>query len=281
MSVGRNGIRVPVPWWSVDAVPGEVTTRFEELMARPEADLALDEAALLIAAHAYPGLDVSFELARIDDIAAVAGSTLDSLVETLFGDFGFRGDRLDYYNPRNSYLNDVVSRRTGIPITLSVLTMAIASRIGVPLAGVGMPGHFLVRDKVDPSVFIDPFGGGALLDEAGCRSRFHAVHGDGVPFDPRFLEPVSGHSIVARMLANLRSVFAAVGDRSSLIWVLRLRTLVPGVPLEERADLAAALASVGQFAEGAREFETLARQVEGELGFQYRASAARLRARLN
>ncbi|MCU0267535.1 MAG: transglutaminase-like domain-containing protein [Acidimicrobiales bacterium] len=260
----------------------EVTERFAEVLAGPEAGVALDEATLLVAAHAYPGLDVAAELARIDRLAdGCAVPTLDGLLRLLFDDLGFRGNRGAYYDPRNSYLNDVLDRRLGIPITLAVVTMSVGRRLGVPLAGVAMPGHFLLRDRVDPAVFVDPFAGGAQLDEAGCEAAFRRVQGHDAAFDRTFLEPVGPHAIVARLLANLRSVFAASGDRASMAWVLRLRTLVPGVPDEERAELAAVLAALGDFRAAAAEFEGAAGVLGGAFAERYALAAGRLRARLN
>ncbi|MFN8038155.1 MAG: transglutaminase-like domain-containing protein [Acidimicrobiales bacterium] len=260
----------------------EPTQRFADLVGGPPAGVALDEAALLIAAHAHPGLDVDAELARIDDLAAgCPAPTLDALVDHLFVELGFRGNRCAYYDPRNSYLNDVIDRRLGIPITLSVLTLAVGRRIGVPLAPVSMPGHFLLRDRVDPATFVDPFAGGALLDEAGCATRFRAIQGDEAPFDPSYLQPVEAPTVLSRMLANLRSIFQAGHDRAALTWVLRLRTLLPDAGAEDRADLAAVLAATGHLTEAARQYDDLAGQVGGELGAGYAASAHRLRARLN
>jgi regulator of sirC expression with transglutaminase-like and TPR domain len=259
----------------------EATQRFEELLLDAEAAVPLDEAALRIAQHADPGLDVGAELARIDDLAAGCREpTLDGLVRHLFVDLGYRGNRHDYYDPRNSYLHEVMRRRLGIPITLSVLTISVGRRIGAPLVGVSMPGHFLLRDQVDHDVFVDPFGG-RLLDRDGCVGRFLAVHGDDAEFDDRFLEPVGTFAILARMLANLRAVALATSDRPTLLWVLRLRCSIPGVPIEERGELASALAAVGSYHEAATEFEALADVLGGELGAKYRSAADRLRARLN
>ena len=260
----------------------EATERFAELVGGPAEAVALDEAALLIAAHAYPDLDVDAELARLDELAETCPApTLDALVAHLFVDLGFQGNRCAYYDPRNSYLNDVLARRLGIPISLSVLAIAVGRRLGVPLAPVSMPGHFLVRDRVDPTVFVDPFAGGTVLDEAGCAARFRAVQGDDAPFDPRYLEPVPAPLVLARMLANLRAIFQADRDRAALTWVLRLRTALPDAGAEDRADLAAVLAATGHLAEAARQYAALAEQVGGELGEGYAASAHRLRARLN
>jgi regulator of sirC expression with transglutaminase-like and TPR domain len=207
----------------------DTTERFAALMRRPEAEVPLDEVAFTVAAHAYPDLDVAAELDRLDAFAASCfAPTLDALVRHLFVDLGFHGNEDDYYDPRNSYLNDVVERRTGIPLTLSVLTIEIGRRLGVPLAGVSMPGHFLLRDRVDDSLFVDPFVRGAYLDEAGCRRAFRALHGPDVAFDPAFLDPVGPHTIVARLLANLRAIFTARHDRSGLVWVEGLARVTPG-----------------------------------------------------
>ena len=156
----------------------DVTARFAEIVVGREAALPLDELAFLIAAHAHPDLDVADQLARLDELAAqVNDPTLDGLRRLLFRDLGFAGNEEDYYDPRNSYLDDVLDRRTGIPISLAVVMLEVGRRIGVPLSGVSMPGHFLIRDKVDPEVFVDPFARGLLLDRRGCQLRFHGVHG--------------------------------------------------------------------------------------------------------
>jgi regulator of sirC expression with transglutaminase-like and TPR domain len=260
----------------------DTTSRFAELVVGAEDDVALDEAALLVAAHAYPDLDVDGQLDRLDALAAgCRPPTLDGLVRHLFVHEGFSGNRQAYYDPRNSYLNDVLDRRLGIPISLSIVMLAVGRRVGVPLAPVSMPGHFLVRDRVDPEVFVDPFAGGALLDRAGCEARFRALQGDEARLDPWRLEPVGAHAVLARMLANLRAIFRANGDHRSLTWVLRLRTLLPCVPDEERAELAAVLAATGRLREAAMEYDQLADRLGGDLGADYAASAHRLRAGLN
>src|SRR5829696_7811715 len=149
--------------------------RFLALFSRPDASLPLDEVALCIAAHADPDVDIAANLARLDDLAEKCPApTLDALVTHLFRTEGFAGNRADYYDPRNSFLHEVLDRRLGIPITLSIVVLEVGRRLGVPLSGVGLPGHFLVRDKVDDRVFIDPFHGGRLLDESACR-RLHAT----------------------------------------------------------------------------------------------------------
>jgi len=156
----------------------EPSQRFAALVATSGEHLPLDEAAVLIAACAEPDLRSGAVMAQLDALAETCpGYTLDALVPHLFGRGGFGPDRSDYYDPRNSLINHVLERRLGIPITLSVVALEVGRRIGVPMAGVGMPGHFLLQDKVDRSVFIDPFHGGQLLDAQGCQRLFHQLRG--------------------------------------------------------------------------------------------------------
>jgi regulator of sirC expression with transglutaminase-like and TPR domain len=260
----------------------EATDAFRELMARPEPQVPLDEAALLIARHAHPDVVVERYLDQLDRFASGCPSpTLDGLVAHLFGDLGFRGNRDRYYDPANSYLHTVIENRRGIPISLSVMMISVGRRLGVPLVGIGMPGHFLVRDQVDQSVYVDAFEGGRVLDVSGCAETFHQVQGDEAPFDRGYLQPVGTFAILARMLANLRAVFAATSDHRSLLWVMRLRLAIPGVAPEERGELAGALAATGDFSAAAHEFEALAHVLGGEVGDEYLRHASQLRARLN
>ena len=260
----------------------DVTARFLALVQRPEDAIHLDEAALLVAAHADPSLDLDEALGRLDELAAgVRSPDLDGVVRHLFGELGFRGADHDYGDPRNSYLHVVVERRTGIPITLVVLLAEVGRRLGVPVGCVSMPGHFLARDETDTDVFIDAFARGARLDAAGARARFEQVHGGDVPFDPAYLEPVGARSTLTRVLANLERIFTGAGDRTSLRWVLELRAGMPEAGVAERRRLAALLASGGQVVEAATLLERIAVDVEGPEADAALAAAQRLRATLN
>ncbi len=213
---------------------------FEAVVHRPEDEVRLDEAWALITVHARPDVEPAALLTRLDALAAdLDVPTLDGLVAHLFADLGFRGATEDYYDPANSYLDCVLERRRGIPITLSVLAMEVGRRIGVPVAGVGMPGHFLLRDRVDPTVFVDPFAGGTLLDEGGCRRLFQRLHGPDAQLAAAWLEPVGPHAIVARLLANLVRTFAERRDQRNLLWALNLRARLPGATDEDRRTLLA------------------------------------------
>jgi regulator of sirC expression with transglutaminase-like and TPR domain len=204
----------------------------------PEAAVPLDEAALLIALGTKAdGVDVDAALAELDAIAAQAPEpTLDGLRALLFRDLGFGGNGEDYYDPANSWLDEVIARRVGLPITLAVLMMEVGRRMGVPMWGVSMPGHFLVRDKVDPDVFVDPFARGRVLDREGCVARFHSVQGPGSVFDDSFLEPVGKRAILVRMLANLETVARIRSDFHLLQRVFAMQSTLPGTAASVRMN---------------------------------------------
>ncbi len=242
MALARGRLRRPNP--PDPAADVTRTDEFEGLVAGPEADLRLDRAWALITTHAHPEVEVDGLLGGLDALAGgVAVPTLDGLLAHLFADQGFTGNADDYGDPANSYLDEVLARRLGIPITLSVLTMEVGRRVGVPVAGVGMPGHFLLRDKVDPSVFVDPFAGGLLIDEEECAARFHRLHGADAPFSPVWLEPAGPRAIVSRMLANLVRAFRDRRDQRGLLWALDLRTRLPEATDEDRQALLSLRAS--------------------------------------
>ena len=155
--------------------------QFVELARCHDDEIDLAAAAFLIAATEYPQLDIAHELGVLDSLSAGAAKRfseepeplycLNTLSEYLFDEVGFRGNPDDYYDPRNSFLNEVLSRRLGIPITLSLVCIEVGKRLDIPLLGVGMPGHFLLRHRDDESLFIDPFHGGILLSEEECAQR--------------------------------------------------------------------------------------------------------------
>ncbi|MCU1457315.1 MAG: hypothetical protein JWL73_1407 [Actinomycetia bacterium] len=263
----------------------DVSERFAELVTRPEPEIRLDEGAFLIAAHARPGLDVSAECTRLDgvaaDVARAGASDFAGLARGLFGGPSpYVGNTDDYGDPANSYLDAVLDRRLGIPITLSVLMVEVGRRIDVPVVGVGMPGHFLARDARDPASFCDPFDGGALLDPEGCAARFAEVTGGRTPFDPGFLDPVGPRAILSRMLANLEQTFL-VRERRHAVWAARLELSVPGLAPGRRRTLAMLLGTLGRHTEAAAELEALATSGHPAGGPELQRLATGLRARSN
>jgi regulator of sirC expression with transglutaminase-like and TPR domain len=255
------------------------TPRFISQVRRPETELALDEAALLIAAHAEPDLDVDLQLRRLDQLAARVGhATAGGVRELLFGELGLRGNDEDYGDPRNSFLDQVLDRGVGIPISLAVLTIEIGRRVGVTFEGVGMPGHFLLRCEGE---LIDPYRGGRPLEVGDAEQLFRRVHGKAATFSRAMLARTGPRAILLRMLANLRNCYAERGESTSLAWVARLRVAIPGLPRAELADLARLLINVGQFAEAGDVLDQLAASASESEGPRLRARASLLRARLN
>src|SRR5207249_8653862 len=184
---------------------------FAALVALPDDAIDLAQASLLIAREEYPGLEVGRYLSRLDEMAAelrqrlrggeVATSRIAHLNRLLFDELGFRGNRDEYYDPRNSFLNDVLDRRVGIPISLSTIYLEVGRRVGVPLAGVAFPGHFLVRyvgRDVSEEVLIDPFNRGTMLTVDECRRRLEEMYEGAVAFRPEFLRRARNKEILER-----------------------------------------------------------------------------------
>ncbi len=190
-------------------------------MRRSPAGLDPALAALLIARLERPDLDPQPWLARLDDLAARSGAgreapgraRLDRLRAFLFEEEGFRGNAEHYYDPRNSCLHEVLERRIGIPITLSVLTMEVGRRAGLEIAGIGLPGHFVVGARIgDELVLVDPFGGGRVLDRQEAEAIVSRVAGRPVRLTDAHFARASGAQIAVRMLRNLKAIYAKRRD---------------------------------------------------------------------
>ncbi|HZQ10045.1 MAG TPA: tetratricopeptide repeat protein [Anaerolineae bacterium] len=190
---------------------------FERVIAVPEAEINLAEAALILAGDEYPELDVSHYLAQLDEMANALRTRLTDpspeavipeLNRYLFQELGFVGNRTEYYDPRNSYLNDVLERRTGLPITLSVIVLALAKRLDLPIVGVGLPGHFVVKwDDGEHEIVFDPFERGKVLDREEIKSRVRDTFHPHAEFQAEWLTAVSAKYILSRMLNNLKAIF--------------------------------------------------------------------------
>jgi regulator of sirC expression with transglutaminase-like and TPR domain len=260
------------------------SARWEQLLSGPETTLRLDEAALLIAAHAHPGLDVDEELRRLDRLAAaVEGDGADAVSELLFHRLGIAGNARDYDNPENSYLDGVIDRGLGIPISLSVLLIEVGRRRGVPLEGVGLPGHYLVRDRSRPELLIDAYGGGRRLDYAGCRELFQGLAGPGAHLHPAMLAPTGSRATLDRMLANLDRAFRLRRDFAGLAWVTPLRVAIPDQPMAVLVGAAGTLGELGRYDRAAALLDTLSVRADlpAETATQLRNRAITMRARLN
>jgi regulator of sirC expression with transglutaminase-like and TPR domain len=181
-------------------------------------------------------------MSRLDELAAAVPSpTFGGIAQFLFtGPDAFVGNRAEYYDPENSLLTRVLDRHAGIPISLSVIMMEVGRRLGVPIAGIGMPGHFLVglvpTNGEIPEVFADPFHEGRILTSDQCQELFHQLAGAHQTFLPGFLAPVHPMAIVERMLNNLKTVYLALADYSMLRRIMTLRSYFPGLGKSEREE---------------------------------------------
>lgn len=236
---------------------------FSALVAEEQFDLA--RASLLVAAARYPGWEPSAELAKLDGLAKGAASLvragdepiaqLNALSQYLFDEIGLRGNQDEYYDPRNSYLHLVLQRRLGIPITLSLIYIETGRRLGVPLVGIGMPGHFLVRHRDVPDLFVDCFHKGILLSMEECETRFRQVVGEGADWSPAWLAPLPNRDFLARMLRNLKGIYLQRNAYAEAIETLDfLVALLPGSP-DERRDRGLAHYRAGQYAAAKADLE--------------------------
>ena len=227
----------------------DTLARFAEAVSVAEQDIDLARAAFLIARMEYPLLDLDGQSGVLDSLAAGALHRLGSrhdylrdplfclnvLSEYLFDEVGFQGDRDNYYDPRNSFLSDVLSRRSGIPISLSLVCIEVGKRLDIPVIGIGMPGHFLVRHRDQDDLFLDPFYKGILLSEEECAQRLSRLVETGFVWDPSLLDPVGNREILIRVLRNLKAIYRQGEDHHRLLKVEDLLVVLrPGEPLERR-----------------------------------------------
>lgn len=285
-----------------DSPAASARQRFAALAARPDAVLDLgdlEEGALLIAAEEYPDLRPEAVRQQLDELGRGAarrvaeapdeGGRVERLLRYLFEEEGFTGARADYYDPRNSYLNDVLSRRRGIPITLALVTMTVARRAGLDARGIPFPGHFLVKCVAPPGPgahpgprewIVDAFAG-RTLTRAECETRLAAALGEPVPLEPGVhLRDATPREILARMLTNLARIFAEEGDGERLLSCCdRLVLLTPGDPLALR-DRATLYERLGWLAAAASDLDAaLAVTVDPEQARELRARRDALRER--
>ncbi len=198
--------------------PDPLLQAFAEAVAGDDDAIDLARAALLIAQVEYPDLKLEPWLREIDAMARQAAQAIaraaspveqvQALTSVVIDAWGLRGAEEDYYDPRNSFLNDVLARRLGIPVSLSIVYMSVGARAGVPLAGTAMPMHFLVRVLgVRPPRFVDCYNRGALLTEEDCRERLRRASAGRFRFAPEALAPISNAAVLTRLLSNLKLIY--------------------------------------------------------------------------
>ena len=258
--------------------------RFSAAIERPESQIGLAETALWVAAEEYPDLDVPAYLARLDAMAQEAGprvraagslaERVDCLNDYLFRERGFSGNHERYDDPRNSFLNEVLDRGRGLPITLSIVYVEVGQRLGLPVCGVGFPGHFLAKLEGESEILVDAFFG-CTLTRDDCTERLRAVLGADAQLVPRdHLRAATTREILARLLTNLKQLYGRAGDwLRTLACSDRLLLLMPDSPSELR-DRALTYEQLECFAAAASDVERLL-EIVPELG-----SGSPLRERL-
>lgn len=219
---------------------------FDQEAKKLDNEINLGKAALYIAQEEYDNFDSTDYIKLLDDMAAKVQKRLPSeryplrVIQTinqyLYDELGYKGNADDYYDPRNSFFNDVIDRRTGIPITLSLLYLEIARRLNFPMVGINMPGHFLIRPEFqDAGIFIDAFNQGEVLFQQDCEERLKQMYGYPVTLEPSFIAAVGNKQILARILTNLKFIYLNNKNwDKALAAVERIMILFPESLLEMR-----------------------------------------------
>jgi regulator of sirC expression with transglutaminase-like and TPR domain len=213
--------------------------RFAELFSTRGEIVPLDEALALIGHFADPAVDPNMVLGELDRLAStISATTAVDLMAELFGPSGFTGNSVEYDDPNNSLLQQVIARRLGIPITLCAVAIEVGRRVDIDLVGVGMPGHFLCRTAAHRDLkFFDPFHSPQPLTGEQCRSLYeNLTQMDN--WSAEFLEPSSSRLMVIRVLSNLKSIYRRRSDVANLRWVMRLRSVIPEISASESVEFA-------------------------------------------
>lgn len=238
------------PWWH-DAFAACVSA------FSSDAPQELDRAATLLSAHRSEFVSQPPDVEKAIDALDALGDrcdapTFEAWHRLLWVEVGLSGNGIDYHDVRNSFLPDVLERRIGIPISLSVIAIEVGRRLGLPVFGVGVPGHFLVGFGPTPHGasgeairYVDPFNGGSVLNADGARQRFDTMFGPGHIFLSEYLQPVGASGILVRMCANLKQNYARERDIAGLRDIMRLRTCLPDVSITEGRELVRLLHASG------------------------------------
>jgi regulator of sirC expression with transglutaminase-like and TPR domain len=230
-----------------------------------EAGAPVELVALLIARDEYPRLDPDACMRALDEMAqplcsegtcGIAPGAIphSRLAEHVYGTLGFRGNEQEYYDPRNSWLNEVIERRLGIPITLTVMLMAIGRRAGIVVEGIAFPGHFLARVGGEGGVYVDPFHGGRVLEPPALARLAERALGQGESLRSEALAPVGTRAIALRMLANLKAIHEQRRDHARALVVCD-RMVDLGAPIEARRDRGLHALALGSLATGTSDLE--------------------------
>jgi len=239
---------------------------FYREIRQPNDQIDLARAALYCAMEEYPQLEPDEYINALDTMAVEIAERLPSeryplrviqaINHYLFNELGFTGNTQDYYDPRNSYLNQVIDQRVGIPITLSLVYLAVAQRLDFPMVGIGMPGHFLIRPVgQDLEVFVDPFHQGEILFPDDCQERLRQIYGSSAELRAEFLHAVDSRRFLSRMLTNLKTVYLNRGEwAKALAAIERILLLFPDAPQEQR-DRGLIYYQLGRWTEATQDLE--------------------------
>ena len=245
----------------------EAIQKFAKMMQREDEEINLAEAALLIARTEYPELDLPKHLSRLENMAGQISAdpgrsdigNILALNEFLFEREKFTGNEEEYDDPRNSFLNDVLDRKKGIPITLSLVYMELARRHGLPVWGVSFPGHFLVKYAADSGeIIIDPFNQGAVMTRQDCDERLKSNFGEDAEFRPEFLDAASNKQILSRMINNLKGTYFRRRDYPRVLRMIEMGQAIDPGSREELRDRGMVHLLMGRYAEARADLTTCA-----------------------
>ena len=259
---------------SMDVPMSSTRARLGEALGRSDRDFELGRAALYIAQEEYPQLPVERYTLRLDCLAEAVKDRLDEetappvvlgeLIHTLFEREGLRGNKESYHDPRNSFINDVLDRRLGIPLTLGIILLEVGWRLGLPLEGVNFPGHFLVRYRgAAEHLLIDPFDAGRIRVESQAQEVLDQQYGGVVRMQPAFLRAASKRDMIRRLLVNLKGLYVNVNDNERALSVVERLMLVHPASPGERRDRGMLLLRLGREEEAK---EQLRRYLDGAPG---------------
>ncbi len=240
---------------------------FEAMVRRPEGEIDLAAAALVVAREEYPWLELDPYLRRLDEMAAEARDLIGAerhpqtvaagLGRYLFAELGYTGALEEYFDPRASYLSDVLDRRRGIPISLSLVYMEVARRAGFAVAGVGLPGHFVVKLPYSGGeIYVDPFNAGAVLSQEECAARVHQIYSGAVEFQPFMLGAVTKRQMLSRSIHNLKTIYAAAKQNEKSLAMVELLLIIAPWDLEEIRDRGMLRYHLGDMAGAVEDLET-------------------------
>lgn len=237
---------------------------------QPDSSIDLAKAALYMALEEYPDLEPYEYLNILDMMADEVRDRLPAqnyplrIIQTinryLYEELQFSSNDADYYDPRNSFFNQVLDRRTGIPISLSLVYLEVAKRIDFPMVGIGMPGHFLIKpDFADAAIFVDAFNGGEILFTEDCQDRISQIYGQVMKLQPAFLAPVSPRQLLARMLGNLKAIYLQQGDAMRVLRAIEQILLLFPDALGELRDRGILYFQLGRLAEARHDLQVYLR----------------------